>query len=867
MYTPRSASAEIRGSRSIPGSPTITGPDVHFPPPPRRSSKVLNASEPNLLQTSSPAPATEYDAGNPWTHLRTATRSPFADEKPIAVLLDSDSRPAAVPSTDASEYPDATRANRRKPYVRAGPGVVYTKHDPRLFAVCGNYVCTTGHVTKVLSVHDGELIMTLSHGESVKITSLAFRTPSDPEEEGRWLWLGTNQGDIQEVDIRDQSVVFVKHGAHSRREVVAIHRHGREMWTLDDEGKLIVWPPDESGAPSLAYDHRAFRVPRGHTFSLVVGSELWLATGKEVRVFRPSFNAETVFDVPIRPLCQNGVGEVTSGAIIGSASKKVLFGHTDGKVTIYSPEDYSCLGVLGLSLYKINCLDAVGDLLWAGFNTGMLYIYDTTTHPWMVKKDWAAHDGPVIGVLVDHSSPWKLDGLQTASLGVDNAVRIWDGLLQDDWLESAMHQRDVEYCDFREVSALVVTWNVGASVPESMRHDAGEGDFFRELLPPDDLPDIIVFGFQELVDLENKKITAKSLFRSSKRSHAHDPEHISRQYRAWRDYLSRRLEEHMHGQEPYELLHTASLVGLFTCIFVKASQREGVQSPVGSEIKRGMGGLHGNKGALLVRFTVDDSSLCFVNCHLAAGQTQTTHRNNDVAAILETAAFRPEPDPARQIDLYVGGGDGTMIMDHEICVLHGDLNYRIDTMSRETVLKALEAHNLAKLLERDQLLLLLSRRKNPAFRLRGFQEAAIGFAPTYKYDVGSDAYDTSEKRRAPAWCDRVLSRGWSRVKQLDYRRHEVRISDHRPVSARFRFRVKRISARRRMPAWAQCVQAFQEQKSRLLHQARLDFLVQRCGIDAVDAERLVREREKEAGPVPRPSTSLYSYPRPHTAAE
>ena len=41
---------------------------------------------------------------------------------------------------------------------------------------------------------------------------------------------------------------------------------------------------------------------------------------------------------------------------------------------------------------------------------------------------------------------------------------------------------------------------------------------------------------------------------------------------------------------------------------------------------------------------------------------------------------------------------------------------------------------------------------------RGFEEGQVNFAPTYKYDLFCDDYDTSEKKRTPAWTDRVLWR-------------------------------------------------------------------------------------------------------------
>ncbi|KAJ3472396.1 hypothetical protein NLG97_g11022 [Lecanicillium saksenae] len=63
---------------------------------------------------------------------------------------------------------------------------------------------------------------------------------------------------------------------------------------------------------------------------------------------------------------------------------------------------------------------------------------------------------------------------------------------------------------------------------------------------------------------------------------------------------------------------------------------------------------------------------------------------------------------------------------------------------------------LDSLLPHDQLRQVIARRK--AFH-DGWKEGPITFLPTYKYDVGSVAlFDTSEKQRAPSWCDRILYR-------------------------------------------------------------------------------------------------------------
>lgn len=74
-------------------------------------------------------------------------------------------------------------------------------------------------------------------------------------------------------------------------------------------------------------------------------------------------------------------------------------------------------------------------------------------------------------------------------------------------VDARMQARDVEFCNFREIKAVVLTWNAGASTPGSVR----TSDFIRNAVTPEDPPEIVIFGFQELVDLENKKITASEL--------------------------------------------------------------------------------------------------------------------------------------------------------------------------------------------------------------------------------------------------------------------------------------------------------------------------------------------------------------------
>lgn len=78
---------------------------------------------------------------------------------------------------------------------------------------------------------------------------------------------------------------------------------------------------------------------------------------------------------------------------------------------------------------------------------------------------------------------------------------------------------------------------------------------------------------------------------------------------------------------------------------------------------------------------------------------------------------------------------------------------------------------LDSLLPHDQLRLAIKNKK--AFH-EGWREGPITFLPTYKYDVGTvGLFDSSEKMRAPSWCDRILYRT-----RKDTEKHTRDLQDH-----------------------------------------------------------------------------------------
>ena len=79
----------------------------------------------------------------------------------------------------------------------------------------------------------------------------------------------------------------------------------------------------------------------------------------------------------------------------------------------------------------------------------------------------------------------------------------------------------------------------------------------------------------------------------------------------------------------------------------------------------------------------------------------------------------------------------TSIMEHDIVMWAGDLNFRINVKSMEEALTLLKDNKLEALLLKDQL--TIEKRKGNIFK--EFEEGLIHFWPTYKYAVGATTFD------------------------------------------------------------------------------------------------------------------------------
>lgn len=307
-----------------------------------------------------------------------------------------------------------------------------------------------------------------------------------------------------------------------------------------------------------------------------------------------------------------------------------------------------------------------------------------------------------------------------------------------DGISAEMSARIDEYSRPRNLRIYNGTWNLnGRALTAEV----------EEWLFPPGVPDgdIYAIGFQELVPLNAQQILQT------------DPAPRRRCETALTKMFAGRSQE-------YLVLRSEQLVGTTIFVIAQSSLLPFIRNVEGTSKKTGLRGMSGNKGGCAIRLDVWQTSMCFVTSHLAAGHSNVVERNADFHTISSGISFQR----------------GRGIDDHDFVFWCGDFNYRIN-MSNEDARAAAMMEDLQDLWVNDQLRIAMMEKN--AFG--DYTEGVITFKPTYKYDIGTDRYDTSEKQRIPAWTDRVLYKGNHELELDRYSRAEIRSSDHRPVYATF----------------------------------------------------------------------------------
>ncbi|KAF8939570.1 inositol polyphosphate 5-phosphatase [Dissophora ornata] len=309
-----------------------------------------------------------------------------------------------------------------------------------------------------------------------------------------------------------------------------------------------------------------------------------------------------------------------------------------------------------------------------------------------------------------------------------------------DSIASEMSARMGEYSQKVQIDVFVGSYNLNGKLPSGESLD--DWLHFDKDVPE---PDMYVIGFQEIVKLTARQIAVTD---ENKRL-------------IWEHEIENTINR--RGGSRYVQLRSVQLVGAALMIYVKELNAPYIRNVECAIKKTGLKGMAGNKGAVAIRMDYYETSLCLVTSHLASGQENLQERNDDFHTIDGGIAF------AR----------GRNIMSHDIILWCGDFNYRVD-MENDQIRALVSQGNYFEIFRCDQL----KRSIDYGEAFYGYKEGIIAFAPTYRYDIGTDNYDTSEKYRAPAWTDRILYRGRG-IYQTSYERAEFRTSDHRPVMSMF----------------------------------------------------------------------------------
>ncbi|KAJ4302773.1 hypothetical protein N0V90_001664 [Kalmusia sp. IMI 367209] len=388
---------------------------------------------------------------------------------------------------------------------------------------------------------------------------------------------------------------------------------------------------------------------------------------------------------------------------------------------------------------------------------------------------------------------WNVAGLK----GVEQDIGAW--FVDGKGIEQSLAGLGVEESDAHQVtsreSISAQEARQSSLAPTVPHHDT-------KAVPGNEEVGLYVLGLQEVVDISSPTEALRPYT---------DPSVANR----WKMSVATALPN------GYQLVAEQQLVGLLLLIYASPEVCPHVKAVSTTSVGTGLMGYMGNKGAVTARLVLGETTrLVFVDSHLSAGADKASleRRNWDASQITSRTRFDPITDA---MDLSQGHGEG--IGDEDFAFWFGDLNYRLEGMPGNDVRRLLTVHTrqydpdandettgntstpglsnypseddshnrnskdaiplppeldpasivttINSLLPHDEL--RQQQNLGKAFH-DGWKEGPIRFLPTYKYDVGKvGVFDSSEKRRGPSWCDRILYRTRASMQEYNLKAKEL----------------------------------------------------------------------------------------------
>ncbi|XP_011655531.1 type I inositol polyphosphate 5-phosphatase 12 isoform X2 [Cucumis sativus] len=465
--------------------------------------------------------------------------------------------------------------------------------------------------------------------------------------------------------------------------------------------------------------------------------------------------------------------------------------------------------------YAVQCFCAFGTRMYVGYVSGVIQIVDLEGN---LVAGWVAHSSPVLKMAVG--------GGYVYSLANHGGIRGWNMTSPgpiDNIVRTELAAREVLYTRKQNVKMLVGTWNVGQGRASHEALMAWLGSAVSDV-------GIVVVGLQEV------EMGAGFLAMSAAKETVGLEGSAVGQW--WIDTIGKALDE----GTTFERMGSRQLAGLLISLWVKKNLRTHVGDVDAGAVPCGFGRAIGNKGGVGLRIRVYDRIICFVNCHLAAHLEAVNRRNADFDHIYRNMVFNRSSNLLNNAAAGVSTSVHTLratnvaavnpeepkpeLSDADMVVFLGDFNYRLFGISYDEARDFVSQRCFDWLREKDQL---RAEMKNGKV-FQGMREALIRFPPTYKFErhrPGLAGYDAGEKKRIPAWCDRVIYRDNRSApvseSSLDcpvvssvllYEAcMEVTDSDHKPVRCKFNLQISHADRSVRRKEFGDIIKSNEKVKS------------------------------------------------------